>query len=55
MTIGELFPRNTGRVQLLRVALKLRMPELLKLSPTEPLPSELRIKLETCLLEIAKG
>jgi hypothetical protein len=41
MTLGELFPGNVGRVVLTRVAVRLRMPALLKTPPTAVLDEEL--------------
>lgn len=55
MTIGEIFPGNMGRVRLTRVALKLRMPALLRMAPEQSLEQELLEKLTTCLAEVQKG
>lgn len=55
MTIGEIFPGNMGRVRLTRVALKLRMPALLRMPPEQSLDQELLEKLTICLAEVQKG
>lgn len=54
-TIGELFPGNMGRVQLTRVALKMRMPALMQMAPHQPLDAVLLTKLTHCLAEVQKG
>ena len=41
MTINALFAGNMGRVVLTRVALRLRKPELLKMTPDQPLEAAL--------------
>lgn len=46
MTLGELFPGKLGRVQLTRVAVRLRRPDLLKLAPATVLEPELVLKLQ---------
>jgi hypothetical protein len=54
-TLAELFPGNMGRVQLTRVALKLRMPALMTMSPTAVIEPELLQKLITTLADVRKG
>lgn len=54
-TIGDVFPGNMGRLMLTRVALRLRMPELMKLSPSHCLESALLARLQTTLVEVKKG
>lgn len=41
MTLNTLFAGNMGRVVLTRVALRLRKPELLKMTPDQPLDAAL--------------
>jgi len=55
MTIGSIFPGKMGRVELTRVAIRLRMPELLKKSPNEKLEPELADKLKIALTDVRKG
>ncbi len=54
-TIGEVFPGNMGRLMLTRVALRLRMPELMKLSPSHGLEPALLARLQSTLAEVRKG
>lgn len=54
-TIGEVFPGNMGRLMLTRVALRLRMPELMKLSPGQEIEPALLLRLQTTLAEVKKG
>ncbi|MBE2251254.1 MAG: hypothetical protein IAE78_17065 [Myxococcus sp.] len=55
MTIAELFPGNMGRVWMTRVALRLRMPELMKLVPSTTLEAELQRRLAATLDEVKRG
>ena len=54
-TLMELFPGDMGRVRLTRVALKLRMPALLKMQPEQLLDSALLTRLTNCLAEVQRG
>ena len=40
-TLQELFPGNMGRMQMARVILMMRKPEIGRMSPTAPLPPDL--------------
>ncbi len=55
MTIGELFPGKVGRVELTRVALRLRRPDLLKMKPTQEIDSATQSKLESALNQVRRG
>ncbi len=55
MTLQELFPGKMGKVELTRIAIRLRMPQLLK-SPTDaPLDEALVATLQTALDTVRKG
>lgn len=55
MTLGELFPGKLGRVQLTRVAVRLRRPDLLKLALDAELEAELLQKLQTAMAAVKEG
>lgn len=55
MTLGELFPGKVGRVELTRVALRLRRPDLLRMKPTAQLDSATQAKLESALNQVRRG
>jgi len=55
VSIASLFPGNTGRVTLARVAVRLRKPELLEMSPHKELDAELVKRIEQALEIINKG
>lgn len=50
-----MFPGIKGRMQLVKVTLHLRMPELQEMARDEPLDDELVKKLETALEMFARG
>lgn len=54
-TIAELFPGNMGRVQLTRVALKIRMPALMTMPPHEVIEPGLLQKITSALADVKKG
>jgi hypothetical protein len=55
MTLDALFVGNMGRVELTRVAIRLRMPTLLKMRPGETLSPDLCAVLQQALLDIRRG
>lgn len=55
MSLGELFPGNLGRVVLTRVALRLRMPELLRTAPTAALDPVLADKIAAAAAAVRQG
>ncbi len=55
MTLFKLFPGNTGRVELTRVALRLRRPELLRMKPTSPLDPGLVATLQATLSDLRRS
>ncbi len=55
MTISELLPGNMGRVVLTRVALRLRRPDLLKMSVAVPLDPALIAMLLPAIEAVKKG
>ncbi len=54
-TLDDIFPGNTGRMKRIRVALRLKMPDLMKMEGTKPLDKALAGKLEKAILEIERG
>ncbi len=54
-TLNELFPGQVGRLQLIRVMLKLRRPELKRLDRDKPLPAELEEQLIRTLKTVRRG
>lgn len=54
-TLDDIFPGNTGRMKKIRVALRLKMPDLMKMDGTKPLDKALSKKLENAMLEIERG
>lgn len=46
-TLTDIFPGKAGRVFLTRLAVRLRMPQLLKMKMDVPLEPELREKLQS--------
>jgi hypothetical protein len=55
MNLCELLPGNMGRVVLTRVALRLRRPDLLKMSDQVPLDAALLATLMTAIAAVRKG
>ncbi len=54
-TLNELFPGQTGRLELMRVMLKLRMPELRTMPRDVELPVDLDERLRTARKAIRRG
>lgn len=54
-TLGELFPGKMGRVELTRVAIRIRRPDLLKMPPHTILNDELTELLRATQQLVAKG
>jgi len=54
-TLQDLFPGRLGRLDLARVILKLRMPELADMAMSDELPQELSVKLRAALSQVKKG
>lgn len=55
MKLQELFPGKMGRVELTRVALRLRRADLLKMSPDQELDETTRAALEAALADVRRG
>lgn len=55
MTLSQLFPGNVGRVELTRVALRLRRPDLLKMNPNTQLDAATTEKLQAALTQVRRG
>lgn len=55
MTLGELFPGNVGRVVLTRVAVRLRMPVLLRMTPSDELPGDIASLVEEAAAAVKRG
>lgn len=55
MTLTQLLPGNMGRVVLTRVALRLRRPDLLKMSVELPLDAALLATLMPAIDAVKKG
>ncbi len=55
MTLQELFPGKMGKVELTRIAIRLRMPELLRASMDSPLEPSIAATLQTTLTEVRKA
>jgi len=55
MTLSELFPGNVGRVELTRVALRLRRPDLLRMKPNAQLDADTVNKLQSALAQVRRG
>jgi len=55
MTLNDLFPGRMGRVELTRIAVRLRMPQLLRKGSDEPLEDDVASALQTALNEVRKG
>lgn len=54
-TLDDLFPGNLGRMKKIRVALRLKMPDLMKMDGTKPLEKDLAAKLKKAVLETERG
>jgi len=54
-TLNQLFPGNLGRLKLLRVVLKLGMPELKGHNPNQPLDPMLERRIRQALREVELG
>ncbi|MCA9493447.1 MAG: hypothetical protein KC621_26130 [Myxococcales bacterium] len=54
-TLNQLFPGQTGRLQLMRVMLLLRRPDLKSLDRDEPLSDELEKQLREALGRVRKA
>lgn len=54
-TLDDIFPGNTGRMKKIRVALRLKMPDLMKMDATKPLDKALTKQLEKAMLDIERG
>ncbi len=55
VTLGSLFPGKMGRVELTRVAIKMRRPDLLKMKPTAALDGKTASDLEAAIAVVRKG
>jgi hypothetical protein len=55
MTLQDLFPGKMGKVELTRIAIRLRMPHLLRSAPDAPLDAALAATLQSALDEVRKG
>ncbi|MDE0883405.1 MAG: hypothetical protein OSB21_12500 [Myxococcota bacterium] len=54
-TLNQLFPGNLGRLKLLRVMLRLGMPELSKYNANQPLEPMLERRVRQALHEVEAG
>lgn len=54
-TIEDLFPGKMGKVELTRVAIRLRMPRLMRAPPKKQLDPALVEQITTALIEVRKG
>jgi len=54
-TLNQLFPGNLGRLKLLRVMLRLGMPELRSQNPNLPLDPMLERRIRQALREVEEG
>jgi len=54
-TLNELFPGQTGRLELMRVMLMLRMPQLRSMPRDDELPAELEEQLRKARAAVRKG
>ncbi len=55
LTLAELFPGNLGRMKMIRVMLRLKMPKLMEMDHTKSLPAELLSKITQTIAEINGG
>lgn len=55
MTINDLFPGKVGRVELTRVAVRMRRPDLLRCPPTRQLDAKTVAILQAAQLEVRRG
>ncbi len=55
MTIADLFPGNMGRVLMTRVAIRTRMPALMKMTPDEPIDEKLLAQLRIAIEQVKRG
>ncbi len=55
MTLGDLFPGRMGRVELTRVAIRIRRPDLLKKPPTATLDDAVLGLLTAAKAQVKKG
>jgi len=54
-TLNDLFPGRMGRVELTRIAVRLRMPQLLRTNADEALADDVVAALQSALDEVRKG
>ena len=54
-TLNQIFPGNLGRLKLLRVVLKLGMPELKHMNPNQSLDPMLERRIRQALYEVEQG
>lgn len=54
-TLNDLFPGQAGRLQLIRVMLMLRRPDLKSLARDRELPAELETQLKLALDRVRRG
>ena len=55
MTLGDIFPGNLGRLMLSAVVLRLRRPELMRMSMETPLDARLEAELREALMAVREG
>ncbi len=53
--IEDLFPGKMGKVELTRVAIRMRLPRLLKMKPNETMDDELVKRVKATLEEVRQG
>jgi hypothetical protein len=54
-TLEQIFPGTVGRLKLIRVLLRLKMPELAKMDPNQTLAPALASQIRGTLVEIERG
>ena len=54
-SLNQIFSGNLGRLKLLRVVLKLGMPELKQMNPNQPLDPMLERRIRQALSEVEQG
>ena len=54
-TLNDLFPGNLGRLTLLRVILRVGMPELRQIDPNKPLDPLLERRLRQAIRQVEEG
>lgn len=55
MTLGELFPGNLGRMELTRVALRIKRADLLKMKPEQVIDEDTHKALVAAIAEVRRG